>query len=172
MMAWLKSGALCAACVFLLSGCGGDGRPRLVHTEGTVLLSGQPLEGATVAFQPIVEDEKAKYQRPSSGITDASGKFQLKTYEPGDGAPVGKYRVAIVKREVVGKLPDDFNSEMSESVNLTYKWITPREVSDPASSGLTAEITSSGLEPKTFELTAAATPEIEKTGPQRRANEP
>jgi len=172
MRSCLKPGLMWVGLLCVLSsGCGGDGRPRLVRVEGTVTLDGQPLEGAIVAFQPIVED-KAKFQRPSSGVTDPSGKFQLKTYEPGDGAPVGKYRVAIVKREVVGKLPDDFNSEMSESVNMTYKWVTPREVSDPATSGLTAEITSSGLEPKTIDLKAAATPEIEKTGPQRRANDP
>lgn len=171
MNALLKACLCVAGCLIVFSGCGGDGRPRLIPTEGIVTLDGQPLDGAIVAFQLVV-DEKSDYQRPSSGVTDASGKFQLKTYEPGDGAPVGKYKVAIVKREVVGKLPDDFNSEMSESVNLTYKWITPREASDPATSGITAEITSSGLEPKTFDLKAAATPEIEKTGPQRRANDP
>ena len=171
MQAFCKLSLLCAAGLLMISGCGGDGRPRLIKVEGTVNLDGQPLEGAIVAFQ-LIADEKDKYQRPSSGVTDASGKFQLKTYEPGDGAPVGKYRVGIVKREVSSKLPEDFNSELAESTNMTYKWITPREAADPATSGITAEITSSGLEPKTFELKAAATPEIEKTGPQQRANDP
>ncbi|MDP1796187.1 MAG: hypothetical protein Q8K78_01835, partial [Planctomycetaceae bacterium] len=106
------------------------------------------------------------------GYTNASGEFVLGTYASDDGAPVGKYKVGILKKEVVGKLPENFNSETEGTTNLTYKWITPRAVADPNSSGLTAEITSSGLKPDTFDLKAPAQPEIERTGPQARANDP
>ena len=162
---------LAVATTAVTLGCGGDGRPRLVKVTGTVLLDGQPLEGAQVAFQPVTE-EKDKFQRPSAGYTDASGKFVLGTYARDDGAPIGKFRVGILKREVVGKLPDNYNSEMEASTNLTYKWVTPRDLADPAGSGLTAEVTSSGLSPDKFEIKSLGQPEIEKTGPQRRANDP
>jgi hypothetical protein len=163
-MTWL----LLTACAL---GCGGSGRPKLVSVTGTVTLDGKPLEGAIVAFLPDV-DAKAKYKRPSSGITDASGKFTLGTYDKTDGAPVGKYKVGIQKREPTTKLPENFNSEVADQMNITYKWVTPREAADPQGSGLTAEVTSSGLKPDTFDLKASAQPEIERTGPQVRANDP
>jgi len=162
---WMLGLALLAA------GCGGDGRPSLVKVTGTVTLDGQPLEGAIVAFQPIT-DAKAKFQRPSAGTTDASGKFVLGTYAIDDGAPVGKFRVGIVKREVLGELPEGYNSESESETNLTYKWITPKAVALPETSNLTAEITSSGLSPATFELKSAPDQEIQQTGPQSRANDP
>ena len=157
--------------VFVLVGCGGKGRPRLVKVTGKVTLDGKPVEGAQVAFQ-FVADAKAKYQRPSRGMTNSSGEFTLGTYAGDDGAPVGKYKVGILKKDIVGKLPENYNSEMEGKLNLTYKWITPKSVSDPESSGLTAEITSSGLKPDTFDLKASAQPETERTGPQARANDP
>lgn len=156
----------------MIAGCGGDGRPRLVKVTGKVTLDGQPLEGAIVAFQPITQD-KAKYQRPSSGISESSGEFTIGTYGTDDGLPVGKFKVGVVKRELVGKLPDDFNSENAAAYNLKYKWTTPREYADPATSGLEVEVTSSGLKPETIDLkTNGKPPEIELTGPQKRANDP
>ncbi len=154
-----------------LLGCGGSGRPSLVKVTGKVTVDGKPVEGAIVAFQ-YVADAKAEYQRPSTGYTDAAGEFVLGTYAHDDGAPVGKYKVGILKKEVVGKLPENYNSETEGSVNLTYKWMTPRSAADPNTSGLTAEITSSGLNPGTFDLKASPQPEIERTGPQVRANDP
>lgn len=151
-------------------GCG-DGRPSLTETGGTVMLDGKPLEGAIVSFVPIVE-EGAGYQRPSNGVTDAAGEFVMMTYEKGDGLPEGKYQVGIQKREVVGELPKNYNDETPDQFSVRYRWVTPRQFADPASSGLTAEVTSSGLEPAVFELTSSGKPEIEMTGPASRANEP
>jgi hypothetical protein len=158
----------CAA----VSGCGGDGRPSLVKVKGKVVLNGEPVEGAIVAFQ-FVADAKSKYQRPSSGITDAAGEFVLGTYAKDDGAPVGKYKVGIVKREVAGgKLPENYNSEAPDALNLKFLWVVPRQYADPGSSGLEAEIVSSGLKPDTFDLKSTGKPEVELSGPQRRANDP
>ncbi|MDX1969272.1 MAG: hypothetical protein SFV23_18995 [Planctomycetaceae bacterium] len=164
---WLSCGLLLTG----LLGCGGDGRPRLIPVSGTVTLDGNPLEGAIVGFQPIA-DAKEKFQRPPGGITDAAGKFVLGTYDKTDGAPVGKYKVVIQKREITSKLPDDFNSEMASQTNINYKWVTPKSLSDPATTNLTAEITTSGLEPSTFALTGIQPPEVERTGPQVQLNGP
>jgi len=58
---------------------------------GTVLYQEQPIEGATVVFQPTGgEDTSAP-----SGITGPDGKFRLRTHPHGDGAPAGDYKVLI-----------------------------------------------------------------------------
>jgi hypothetical protein len=143
----------------LVSGCGGDGRPKLYQVEGAVTINGEPLEGAHVSFQPLPDGQ---IQRPSTAITDAQGKFVLGTYAEKDGAPKGKYKVAIQKREMMGDLPANYNFEEPEATPIRYQWITPREAADPETSGLEAEVTSSGLTPPVFELTGQ--PEIETVG--------
>jgi len=158
--------------LLIAAGCGGSGRPSLVKVTGKITVDGQPVEGALVAMQ-LITDEKSKYQRPSSATTNAEGEFTPRTYGPEDGLPLGKYRIGIQKRELVGELPKDFNAENPDAYNLRYKWLTPREYADPQSSGLEVEVTSSGLEPAVIDLkTNGRRPEIELTGPQRRANDP
>jgi hypothetical protein len=143
----------------------------VIKVTGTLLLDGKPVEGATVAFQPVA-DAKAKYHRPSSAVTDSSGKFSPGTYGTDDGLPVGKYKVGVQKREVVGN-PGNVTSDNPETVNLKYQWLTPRKYADPSSSGLEVEVTSSAMKPDVIELKSdGAKPEIELTGPQRKANEP
>lgn len=155
--------------LFCLAGCGGDGRPELVEATGTVKLNGEPLADALISFQP---EEGNPIMRPSRAQTDAQGRFTLGTYGKGDGIPVGSYRVSIQKRQLVGKLPENYDPEAPENTPLTYEWITPRELADPASSGLTAAVTEAGLEPATFELERPGKPEIERTGLKPRGNEP
>jgi hypothetical protein len=120
----------------------------------------------------MVTDAKSKYQRPSSATTDAQGKFTPQTYGKDDGLPVGKYKVGVQKRELVGQLPKNFDAEDPSKFNLKYKWVTPMSAAQPDSSGIEIEVTSSGMKPEVIELKSAAQPEIELTGPQRKANEP
>jgi hypothetical protein len=77
-----------------LSGCGEDtdaGRQPVFPVTGTVTMHGAPLAEATVAFAPQAG------QLTAVGKTDAQGKFQLTTYEYGDGAAAGSFRVVISK---------------------------------------------------------------------------
>jgi hypothetical protein len=151
-----------------VSGCGGDGRPALVKVTGTVLLDGAPVEGAIVMFQPDV-DAKAQFRRPSAGVTDASGKFVLGTYEKDDGLPPGKYKVGIQKRELIGELPKNFDLEKPGDFNLKYKIVIPKKYTDPAASGLSAEVTNKELVPASFDLQSGGQkPEIEVSGPAAR----
>lgn len=167
-----RLGSIAIVCLgWVMLGCGGDGRPRLVKASGTVQLDGKPLEGAQVAMV-LVTDAKSKYQRPSSAMTDAQGKFTPQTYGKDDGLPVGKYKVGVQKRELIGQLPKDFDSENPGKYNLKYKWITPMSAGQPDSSGIVVEVTSSGMKPEIIELKSAAQPEVEQTGPQKRANDP
>ncbi|WLD15387.1 carboxypeptidase-like regulatory domain-containing protein [Planctellipticum variicoloris] len=171
MQRWMAI-AVVMGLALMAIGCGGSGRPRLVKVQGKVTLDGQPLEGAQVALL-FVTTEKGKYQRPSRATTDPGGAFTPQTYGNDDGLPVGKYKVGVIKREIVGNLPANFSEENPEASNVKYKWTTPREYADPASSGLEVEVTSSGLKPETIDLkTNGKPPEIELTGPQKRANDP
>ena len=79
-------------------GCGSQGnRVPLVAVRGNVTYQGKPLPGALVVFEPV-EPRKAPdgTSMPNpAGTTDEAGDFTLDTYEPGDGAPEGTYRVKI-----------------------------------------------------------------------------
>ncbi len=88
---------LCAlACVLVtLQGCGGETGPPLHAVTGTVNYKGQPVEGAAVAFH----SENAT--KLATGKTDAQGRFELATNEPGDGAVAGKHTVSVTK--IVGE---------------------------------------------------------------------
>lgn len=68
-------------------GCGQKGT---VPLRGTVKLDGRPLTGATVYF--LAQDGGG---RDAVGTTDAEGVFRLSTYEPGDGALPGRYKVTV-----------------------------------------------------------------------------
>jgi hypothetical protein len=73
------------------NGCG-DGRIERYPVEGTVLVDGQPADGALVFFCPVNASGELENLRPS-GKADASGKFTLTTIDFGDGAPAGEYKV-------------------------------------------------------------------------------
>lgn len=82
--AFAATAALTGAAV----GCGGDG-PELASVEGTVLLDGTPLENAKLVFTPTGPG------RPSSGRTDASGKYSLSYTSEEGGAILGEHLVDI-----------------------------------------------------------------------------
>ncbi|MEW4527933.1 carboxypeptidase-like regulatory domain-containing protein [Maioricimonas sp. JC845] len=150
--------------LLLFCGCGGDGRPSLVPVEGTVTLDGEPLADAQIVFQ-VVEVE-GDYKRPSSGTTDASGKFSIGTYGKDDGLPIGKYNVGIMKRELIGDLPEDFNEEDPSASRrpVRYRWVTSPDIADPSMSGLTAEVTADGLQPSTFDVAESGEVIVEGSG--------
>ena len=82
----------CLACCVLAAGCGGgSSNPATVPVSGTVTLNGQAVEGATVSFVGGAAN------RPTTGTTDAQGKFTLSTFEPNDGAPPGEYSITVTK---------------------------------------------------------------------------
>lgn len=83
---------LLAACS--LTGCGGGdgpGRQSVYPVTGTITMHGAPLAGAVVSFAP------SDGQPTAVGRTDDNGKFQLTTYEYGDGAAAGAFRVVVSK---------------------------------------------------------------------------
>lgn len=80
------------ACSF--AGCGGagdEGGVPVYPVSGAVTMFNKPLSGATIIFAPEGD------QPTATGTTDAEGKYQLTTYEFGDGAAEGSYRVIVSK---------------------------------------------------------------------------
>ncbi len=84
-------------------GCGGKGRVSVSPVRGKVVYNGQGVAGTTVVFIPVdPANDKAQKLRPFAyGQND--GQFEIKTYKTGDGAPPGKYRVAIIVPQAGGQ---------------------------------------------------------------------
>ena len=70
------------------SGCGGPERPPLARVTGSVTIDGKPLADATVRFTP-------EEGRPSTGVTDSNGKFELVYTADSKGAMLGKHTIRI-----------------------------------------------------------------------------
>src|SRR5688572_2850728 len=78
-----------AALLIATTGCG-DGVARIPthRAQGQVLWEGKPLANAFVVLHPESPDLV-----PARASTDASGNFTLTTFDTGDGAPAGDYKV-------------------------------------------------------------------------------
>jgi hypothetical protein len=89
--------ALLATIAFV--GCG-SGKLKTVNVTGIVTLDGQPVEGASVRFNPV--DQAMGH--PAFGKTDVSGRYHLQTIlgEVDAGTTPGLYMVTISKVELVG----------------------------------------------------------------------
>ena len=121
----------------LLMGCSGNPAdyPDTSPVTGTVLMDGEPLEGAQLRFDP------GGGVRPSSGVTDASGQYAMQYSGTVDGAVPGSHRVEITKRVADPNDPD------AGPVNLVPKIYSGEE------SELTAEV-KGGKNTIDFELTS------------------
>lgn len=75
----------------ILVGCGGNDRPSIVPASGIVTLNGEPVDGASLTFVPTAGG------RPGSAITDAQGRYTIKTYEDAPGAISGEHKVSVIK---------------------------------------------------------------------------
>jgi hypothetical protein len=103
--------AAAASCLILvlLAGCGGPAPspgPVPYPVRGQVVYSGQPAAGFRVAFYPLQQWQGPQFA--PSGITDANGEFQLRSFTENDGAPAGEYAVTFTwPQEVSTGDPDD-----------------------------------------------------------------
>jgi hypothetical protein len=104
--------------VGVFAGCG-DGRPRRVPVSGQVLIDGKPLRCGYVRVLP----EKS---RAATGTIDKQGRFQLTTFDPGDGCVPGTHPVEVFAAEKAGP--------------SAVRWLIPKDYQDEATSGLTVTI--------------------------------
>jgi hypothetical protein len=72
----------------------------LALVEGTVTKVGRPLANIQVAF--LVDPDASTVGLRSTGVTDESGHYRLRTDNGDDGAVIGKYRVVILDLQARG----------------------------------------------------------------------
>jgi len=127
------------------TGCGSGG-PAMGRGSGAVKVDGQPLTKGTVTYF------STDGQRPNAtGAIDSSGGYTLQTTEPGDGAVVGSYKVAISDADAAAAntaLPGMPAPAAKSAIAKTYL--------DANTSGLTADV-ASGSNTKNFDLKGPGT---------------
>lgn len=132
---------VCAAIIFsvLASGCS-QGIER-IPVRGRVLIDGEPLTYGYVTVVPVGA-------RPAMGELDAEGRFELMTYQPGDGTTLGTHKITVNSGEVLDA--------------VRVKWHAPKSYSGLSTSGLQIEVTAELQEEVLIELTwDGRTPYIE-----------
>jgi hypothetical protein len=97
-------------------------------------IDGDPIRNAAVMFVPVDGG------RPSTGRTDAEGRFELSTIVPGDGTAPGEYAVTITACESL--VPEDEAGPVTDEdyENEQIRWIVPQRYSRAETSGLTADV--------------------------------
>ncbi|GAA4420522.1 carboxypeptidase-like regulatory domain-containing protein [Bremerella cremea] len=137
---WIRVGSFLLLSIFL-AGCSTDDSVlKVEYVEGTVTLDGEPVEGATIMFSPVVRGEGA----PANGFTDAQGHYELTVVQPGEGLSSqvnggtlpGEYRVTIAKA-TAADTPEDVVGNAPQP-KLTYH--VPKRYQNPNQSGLTATV--------------------------------
>lgn len=139
--------------IALLAGCGQG--TALHRAIGTVRYKGQPVEGAIVTFRC---EEQSKI---ATGTTDMEGRFELTTYSAGKGAVAGKHKVTVTKFSAPAGVSTV--STMEEMVEAAHKPKSsssdtpanqlPKRYEKPETSLLEFEVSSSGTNEFTIELT-------------------
>jgi len=111
-------------------GCSRVDRVPVYPITGRVLIDGKPLQNATVFLHPPSGDGGL---RPV-GHTRADGSFDITTYEVGDGAPAGEYRVTVTWN--VGHHIDRPEAPVDEPVTVT----SPADYANPKKTPLTCKV--------------------------------
>jgi len=142
---------LCGILAVVLAGCEGDTGPKTVPVTGTVLMGGEPVEGADVNFMAGGASHAA------SGKTDAQGKFSLKTLDK-EGAVVGTHTVTVAKydsADTTEMTPEDYTKQMeagSTAPPSGPESSLPAKYADPANSGLSETVEDGGANDFTITL--------------------
>ncbi|WP_437187642.1 carboxypeptidase-like regulatory domain-containing protein [Planctomicrobium sp. SH668] len=113
------------AIVLLCFGCGGTSGPQATPVSGVVMNGDKPLDGAVVMFIP-------QNGPRATGTTDSTGRFQLTTIAPNDGAYPGDYSVAVTKTV----------STNDKDMYARHKSLIPEKFGHPDKSGLKATVKS------------------------------
>jgi hypothetical protein len=127
-------------------------RPQTFKVRGRVFWDGKPEAGVLVAFESKANNLSAV------GITDADGRFTLKTFTEGDGAAAGEHAVRLEKSVRIaaeGEGQDAggrFGGSQVPGPATTLKSVLPQKYGDIATSGLSATVVKDGPNEFTFEI--------------------
>jgi len=100
--------------VFLLtfSGCGGG---DFAEVSGTITSDGKPVPKLRVTFSPVPIGENNAVGPFSIGVTDAEGKFSLKTRYGDPGAFVGQHTTAYQYTDIGEDAMGDIRDQMDDA---------------------------------------------------------
>ncbi len=128
------------AAVYLAAGAGcGPKHPQTAPVSGRVTYQGRPLTTGRIAFQP-------EQGRPAIGDIGPDGTYRLTTFEPGDGALPGHYRVTVESMRVTGTVAPPPKSLAEEGRSKSrqgrhaVEWLAPEKYARLPSTPLTAEV--------------------------------
>lgn len=137
-------------CALVSAGCGSaetlpKDAVKTVPVSGLVTLDGKPVTDATVTFQAPAVGADGKPVPSAVGKTDSSGRYQLTTYRPNDGAAPATYLVSILKVETPkietptgGEyVPPEAKKDV-KPVKPTF--LVPEKYSVPGTSGLSGTV--------------------------------
>jgi hypothetical protein len=77
-----------------LAGCKSSEYPT-APTSGRVVCEGQPVPHVMVFFEPLETGKSALVGRSGFAIAKDDGTFVLTSYQPNDGAVIGRHRVRV-----------------------------------------------------------------------------
>ncbi|VTS06911.1 hypothetical protein [Tuwongella immobilis] len=119
-------GFLGLALVFTGTACSQDSRTPVYPVQGELRYRGKPVAGAWVVFH-ATQGDRLRALKPF-GKTDASGAFQLRTYEGTDGAPAAEYAVTVTWPGPIPKGdpdategPDQFRGRYADPTQSKWK---------------------------------------------------
>lgn len=126
--------------VCFLTGCEAVDRIPVHPLEGGLEVRGKPAAGAQLTFHKI--GARAAGEAIPFAVVEPDGKFRATTFEPGDGAPEGEYRVGVVWPRP-GVQSDDGNAA-PDQLNGRF--------ASPTKSPLRAVVTPGGVKLENFRL--------------------
>ncbi|VTR92986.1 Uncharacterized protein OS=Blastopirellula marina DSM 3645 GN=DSM3645_23456 PE=4 SV=1 [Gemmata massiliana] len=126
-----------ALVVAILIGCGSSNGVPVAKARGTITYKGKPVAKAAVSFIPETPGTV-----PALATTDENGSYTLSTYGNGDGAPVGRCRVAISLTGPSPPLPEHLAKAeaAAETLRMPGKPLIPKKYFSPETSRLTADV--------------------------------
>lgn len=105
-----------AVVIGFVGGCGGPERVPVYPVSGRVTVNGKPPAGwvAALHLEPAPSGE---YPHPlPRAKVEADGRFRFRTYDAGDGAPAGTYRISFI--EMGGRArAEDAEDEGDKKIN-------------------------------------------------------
>ena len=123
------------ALIGLAAGCAKG--PPMADVEGVVTLGGKPLDNIHVEFNP-----EASGGVRSSGVTDASGRYTLKSDDgKRSGAVVGSHKIVLRDNSVIGKLfgrageGKDLSQGRKSRISLALTDVTKTPIQKTVNSG-------------------------------------
>ncbi len=122
---WMDNAMLlCLLSLPMVLGCGGSS--DMGRVKGVVTLDGQPVADATVEFTPEGEG------RPSTGMTDANGHYELAYSAKVNGAEIGRHNVKITTG---GMKPDESGNLVKVPETIPAKYNKKSELFVEVTSG-------------------------------------